>query len=94
MANRETAWYPVPNAGDIAVTPGAATTTVVGIQTTPVSSTPPTDGQLLVDVNGVWKPETINASISVNSLPISDDYDIGVNLPLFGNGGPVSVNGA
>lgn len=93
MANRETAWYPIPDAGDISVAPGASTTTVVGIQTTPVTPTPPTVSQMFVDIDGVWTPETVNASITVNELPVSDDYDIGVNLPLFGNGGPVSVNG-
>lgn len=91
--NRETAWYPVPNAGDISVPVGSSTTQVVGIQTYPVVTTLPTQGQMFVALNGAWTPETINASITVDGLPVSDDYDIGVELPLFSNGGPVSVNG-
>jgi len=95
MANREI--YPsalFPNRGDLSAEAGATTTTVIGIQTVPVSPTPPTNSQTFVDIDGVWTPETINASITVNEVPISDDYEISVNLPLFGNGGPVAVNGA
>ncbi len=95
MANREI--YPsalFPNRGDLSAEAGATTTTVVGIQTVPVTPVLPTDSQILVDINGVWTPKSINASITVNQVPVSDDYEIGVNLPLFGNGGPVSINGA
>lgn len=95
MANREI--YPsalFPNRGDLSAEAGATTTTVIGIQTIPVSAVAPTNSQMFVDIDGVWTAESINASITVNELPLSDDYSIGVNLPLFGNGGPVSVNGA
>lgn len=35
-----------------------------------------------------------NFSIQVNSIPVSDDYDIGVNLALGVTESPVLINGA
>jgi hypothetical protein len=96
MANREN--YPAslfPLRGDLSAEAGATAVTVVGIQTEPVSATLAVEGQTLVSVLGVWTPTTIGGScISINGLPRSDDYDIGVNLTLGTTKTPVLVNGA
>lgn len=96
MANRQT--FPAslfPLRGDISAEAGAVAVTVTGIQLTPVDPTAPTAGQILVaDSTPTWVPRSINACISVNSVPVSDDYDISVNLPLGISDSPVFVNGA
>lgn len=98
MSNRET--YPAsqsPLAGDISGAAGQTLVTVVGIQTVPVDPTLPTDQQKLVyeASTGMWTPATdANESIQVNGIPISDDYDIGVNLILGTTNSPVLINGA
>lgn len=94
MANRET--YPAslfPLRGDLSAEAGATTATVVGIQKTPVVSTTPADAQTFIALSDVWTLQTLDGSILVNSVPVSDDYDIGVNLPLGISNSPVLVNG-
>ncbi len=78
--------------GDLSSIAGQVKVTVVGIQTTPVSSTPPNDGQGLIALSGVYTPVAINNAIMVNSVPVSDDFDIGVNLNTVRPG--ILVNGA
>lgn len=95
MANREI--YPsslFPLRGDLAAEAGATKVVVVGIQQTPVSDTPPDTSSSLVVLDGTWTPKVINASIQVNSVPVSDDYDIYVNVTLGTTNSPVLVNGA
>lgn len=96
MANRET--FPAslfPLRGDVSAESGAVAVIVTGIQQTPVDPTVPTAGQILVaDSTPNWVPRSINACISVNSIPVSDDYSISVNLPLGISSAPVLINGA
>lgn len=98
MSNRET--YPAsqsPLQGDIDGSAGATLVTVVGFQHVPASPTPPLDHQKWVyheDLNQ-WVPTSdANESISFNGLTVSDDYDIGFNLPLGTTDSPVLFNGA
>jgi hypothetical protein len=95
MSNRET--YPsqlFPLRGDVSAEAGDTSVTVVGIQTTPVESTAPTDGNALVAFSGEWVLHTLDGSIMVNGLPKSDDYDVGVNLTLGISDSPLLVNGS
>ena len=90
MANREV--YPsalFPNRGDLSAEAGAVTTTVVGIQTTPVASTTPTVGQSLIAIDDgtgtgsvIWTPESAGDWVMINGIPVSDDYEFGINLPI------------
>jgi hypothetical protein len=95
MANRES--YPAqlfPLRGDLSAEAGAVSVTVTGIQATPVVATAPSDGQVLIAESGVWTLQTLDSSILINGIPVSDDYDIGVNLTLGISSSPVLVNGA
>lgn len=95
MANRET--YPSaqsPLTGDIAGAAGQTSVTVVGIQTIPVDSTPPTaEDELFYDVGLLeWSPRLdLNRSVTLGTFltasgdivsrgqKLSDDYDFLVN---------------
>jgi hypothetical protein len=92
MANRES--YPsqlFPLRGDVSAEAGDTSVTVVGIQTTPVDPTAPTQGQSLIAVNGVWTPESVGAAIMVEGIPVSDDYEIGVEISPVGTTGSPAV---
>lgn len=100
MATRET--YPAqlfPLRGDVSAEAGDVLVTVVGLQTTPIDPTPPIGSPALVALGGttltqaVWTPVALDNSILVNTIPVSDDYDIAVNLPLGISNSPVLVNG-
>lgn len=107
MANRES--YPAslfPLRGDISAEAGAVAVVVQGLQTIPISTQLP-DGSAAVGVSpalialggsnvsqAVWTPVSLDSSILVESIPVSDDYDIGVELPLSTTGSPVFVEGA
>ena len=100
MANRES--YPAalfPNRGDISAEAGAVTTTVIGIQTTPVDPIAPTQGQTLIAISqaGVmtWTPESAGDWVMINSIPVSDDYQFGINLPIAAStkSPAVTING-
>lgn len=97
-----------PAVGDVSSTPGSASLTVVGIQTTPFSPTKPTDGQVPVYqvATNQWVPSSSaagNISIEVNSLAYSDDYTVfanyvdistvQVNSAFPPNGFPILVEG-
>lgn len=83
MANRET--YPAsmsPMVGDAVAGAGARRISVVGIQGIPVSSTSPSDQQLLRydAATNQWVPsDDTNSAIYVNGVPVSDDYLVYVN---------------
>ena len=86
-----------PLRGDISAEAGAVRVTVIGLQTIPISSTLPSDTvpQTLVAIGGnEYIPTNLDTSIQVNGVPISDDYDIGVNLPIGPAGTPIKVNGS
>jgi hypothetical protein len=94
--------YP-PNAlfplrGDVSAEAGATSVIVIGIQTIPVSPILPslTVPQTLVAIGGAeYIPTDLDTSIQINGVPVSDDYDIGINLLLSSNSdSPVLVNGA
>lgn len=88
MSNREV--YPsalFPNRGDLSAEAGDVTTTVVGIQTTPVASTTPTVGQSLIAIDDgtgsvIWTPESAGDWVMINGIPVSDDYWFGINIPI------------
>lgn len=101
MANRET--YPsqlFPLRGDITAEAGDTSVTVVGLQTTPIDSTPPIGAPALVALGGtiitqaIWTPVALDNSILIEGIPVSDDYDIGVELPIGTTGTPVLVEGS
>lgn len=78
-----------PLTGDVLSTPGSPTVTVVGLQNIPVVQKFLTGGEYLeynISSNS-WLP-TLRASIQVNGVTVSDDYEISVNT-----GSGVSVNG-
>lgn len=81
MSNRET--YPsAPIVGDITCLPGNQSTTVVGLQTVPVSSATPSDQNVLkyISNDGQWEPsDDGNGCIQVNGVHVSDDYLVYVN---------------
>ena len=95
--------YPIT--GDVQSTPGSPTVRVVGIQTTPFSSTPPLTGQVPVFTGSQWVPSfglINNASILVNGVPVSDEYwvfinrkdtEVQVNSSFPPNGFPILVSG-
>ncbi len=95
MSNREI--YPsalFPNRGDLSAEAGATTTTVIGIQTTPVSSTLPMQGQSLIAVSGIWTPESAGDWVMINGIPVSDDYFFSFNVTLSNTNSPaVFING-
>lgn len=88
MSNRES--YPsalFPNRGDLSAEAGATTTTVIGLQTTPVSATAPTQGQSLIAVDPgtgtiTWTPESAGDWVMINGIPVSDDYEFGINVAI------------
>lgn len=83
-----------PLGGDASGTVPAVT--VVGIQTVPVSSTPPTPGQALVDVGGVYTPTTI-PGVASNAIwrPVMATNDGGVtwHVVVAGDGTAVMALG-
>jgi hypothetical protein len=86
-----------PLRGDVSAEAGATRVVVQGLQTVPISTTPPstTAPQTLVAIGGdLYTPEYLDTSIQVNGVPVSDDYDIGVNLAIGPAGTPVKVNGS
>lgn len=97
MANRET--YPAsqsPLQGDLSGQAGQTNVTVVGLQSNPMAATPPTDQQRLVfhSASGDWEPTTPgNESIEIEGVPVSDDYDIGIELSLGTTLSPVKIEG-
>jgi len=98
MANRQV--FPsslFPTLGDVSGAAGSTSLTVVGIQKIPVSSTAPSTAnpQTLAAIGGtLYTPTYMDTAIQINGAPISDDYDIGVNLTLGTTKTPVLVNGA
>jgi len=95
-----------PLIGDISSTPSSPNVTVVGIQTIPVVPGA-ADKQVLEYIGSTnsWTASNVpfNQSIQVNSLAMSDDYDIFVknadltvivNSAYPANGKQVLVNGA
>lgn len=94
MANRQN--FPsslFPLRGDISAEAGQTAVTVEGIQTQPVDPAVPDTGDTFLYRAGTWFPDKVGACIQVNSIPVSDDYDIAVNLPLGISNSPVLVNG-
>lgn len=81
MANRQN--FPsslFPLRGDISAEAGQTTVTVEGIQTQPVDPAVPDTGDTFIyEADGVWHPGKTNASVLVNGIPVSDDYDFLVN---------------
>lgn len=103
MANREI--YPsalFPNRGDISAEAAAVSTTVVGIQTIPVSPTTPLIGQSLIAIDDgtgsggvIWTPESAGDWVMINGIPVSDDYEFSFNVTLSNTNSPaVFINGA
>ena len=107
MANQQifpNSTYPLT--GDIQSAPGDPSTTVVAIQSIPVSTTHPTEKQVLTSISNVWTPAgnvVNNASIEVNGTSVSDDYDVSaggvdtavqVNSTYPANGFPILVAGS
>lgn len=106
MSNRES--YPAslfPLRGDLSAEAGATSVTVQGLQTVPISTQLP-DGSAAVGVapalvalggsniaQATWTPVPLDNSILVESVPVSDDYAIGIELPLGTTGSPVLVEG-
>lgn len=84
-----------PLQGDVQSTAGSSTVTVTGIQNIPVSTVPPTDGQVLQfsAASVQYGPANVplNQSIQVNGVAVSDDCSIFVNVP--GLHGQVLING-
>ncbi len=79
-----------PLIGDVTSTAGNATVTVTGIQGIPIAS-PFLDGgaALVYNANAHnWQP-ILRATIQVNGLTVSDDFEISVNVPRG-----ILVNGA
>jgi uncharacterized protein (DUF1684 family) len=68
-----------PLEGDVTSQVGANTVTVVGLQTVPVAITPPATGQVLQANSGVWTPSTLPSTVSVNGVPVSNDYEVAVS---------------
>ena len=69
-----------PLMGDAVSTPGSNLVTVVGIQTTPVTTTTFVGGEVIeYNINTGFYTPTLRACIQVNNLTVSDDYDIAVN---------------
>ena len=100
MANREivpNSLYPLQ--GDVISTAGSSTALVEGIQGVPIETVvgPITDQSTLVyDASATLYRHKIipaNQSVEINGVPVSDDFDIAVNLPLGVTGTPVLVNG-
>jgi len=97
--NRET--YPAsqsPLTGDISGAAGARVVTVTGIQSIPVESGVPSNGNTLIYSSTLneWifgGGSSGNQSILINGLGYSDDYDIAVNLVLGQSNSPTLVNG-
>jgi len=93
MANREI--WPggglSPLAGDVKTTPGSPTATVIGFQGVPIGFAFLNGGEVYQysPIAGQWVPNALSASIMVNNIGISDDYDISVNA----NTNKVSING-
>jgi hypothetical protein len=86
-----------PLRGDITAEAGATSVVVQGLQTIPISPTPPstTVPQTLVAIGGTeYIPTDLDTSIQINGVPASDDYEIGVNLPLGPASTPISLNGS
>lgn len=81
MANRQS--YPsslFPLRGDISAEAGDVAVVVEGIQTQPVDpAVPDTGDELIYGADGIWHPGKLNASVLINDIPISDDYDFLVN---------------
>ncbi len=81
-----------PLTGDVLSTAGDQTVRVIGIQGIPVQRISPEPGSYL-EYNqnaGRWEP-ILRASIQVNGITVSDDYDISVNaVHVYVNGTPVA----
>ena len=107
MANQQifpNSTYPLT--GDIQSAPGDPSTTVVAIQSIPVSTTHPTEKQVLTSISNVWTPAgnvVNNASIEINGTSVSDDYwvfisrkdtEVQVNSTYPANGFPILVAGS
>lgn len=98
--------YPIT--GDVQSTPGQSQIRVVGLQGVPISIAGPIGGNVLTYIasTGQYTPSGSvlnNDSISVNGVPVSDDYsisvksvskDILINSTIPQNSKPVFVNGA
>lgn len=68
-----------PLRGDLSAEAGDVKVTVVGLQTIPIDSTTPVDGNTLIVIDGVWIPVTPNSTVYVDTLPISSDWTFYVN---------------
>lgn len=71
-----------PGYGDIQTTPGSPSTTVVGLQTVPISTTAPTNGQVLELVSNVWTPTTLSSGPAFTT-PGQGGF-FGPGIPLLG----------
>lgn len=99
MPNRET--FPsalFPLRGDLNAEAGATSVIVTGIQKIPVSSSTPSDQNVLTfeASTGQWTPSGFgdaNESIRVEGVVMSDDYDLGIELSLGTTNSPVLVEG-
>jgi hypothetical protein len=91
-----------PLRGDVSAEYGATSVRVTGIQGVPVvingsmgSPNVPAGPYALVYISGIgWTPVPLDCSILCDGVPVSDDYDIAVNLPLGPASTPVKVNGS
>jgi hypothetical protein len=96
MSNRET--YPsslFPLRGDVSAEAGATTATVIGIQTTPVASTLPTNQQVLVYQLAMteYVPTTL-LNVWINGVGSSFDKKVYINGVTDGAASwSVSING-
>jgi hypothetical protein len=78
-----------PLSGDVTSTAGSATVFVSGLLGVPISNNPLTPGAILQydQVTNNWTPIVIG-SVQVNSISISDDNIVTVNLMR-----PIKING-
>jgi len=70
-----------PLSGDVVSTPGSSTVTVTGIQTEPVSSVTPAEGDVLQFLAGEWTPAFLDAILVKGSVSGS-----GTTKQVFING--------